>query len=364
MALIVVDVSSVLHTGQNIPSTSKIYNGINLSGMNYLVSKIARHLNENDRVVLCFDRKHSKKFGSKYPYKSELEGYQSNRKTDMSIVLQNEMALDFFTRAGVPCLRHQSMTADDLVYNVVEWNRKYGPSGEIKVLTADYDLAHNVGYYEGKSIELLPANTNVNKITYMNFRYAIYPGEDLLLNTISAYKVFKGDASDNIKAMAKGDLYYKQYKDFLGKVDEKVGGLSSFELRERKYLDMFLNFVAKRDNWNDELVKTYQSRANVIYPKDIKDVPNFEIDEDIFKGALMSMINKQEFVDLMYLSGSKVKPAYLRKELRNGFTTTSRDLWNEYLEEYQSGRFQATLTAPARTPKFESISFTGREVIE
>lgn len=369
MALVVVDVSAVLHTGAGLTSSTARYNGVDISGLRYLVNKVVGHLTNNDRIFLCFDRKHSKKFGSKYPYKTELEGYKSNRKVDMSIVLQNELAFEFFTRAGIPCLRHENreLEADDLIYNVVEWNRVRMKSGEINVLTADYDLAHNVGYSNGISIQLLPANSNINKINYLNFRTAIYPGVELMLNTISAYKVFHGDNSDNIKAMPSASRYYKEYVAFLKQLQEATNNYSSYAIRQRNYLELFLKHLQKEEGWGDEMMNTYNARISRIFPKLIGEVDkSYDVDKVDYSGVLLTRVERQSLVDLIYLSDAAHRPTYLSKELRNGYTKTSLELWNNYINDYASGKFQASLVRPTRTQDSSKRSFVfeGRGVIE
>lgn len=122
-----------------------------------------------------------------------LPTYKGTRKSDPAIkeaIADTKVKLQ---EAGIPCLEHPDLEADDIIYNLVQLNEKQKSPREIIVVSADKDLHHSVGKYS-------------SLIKSLTETYTVQPGmshvqEDIPKSKWIAYKSIVGDSSDCISGV-------------------------------------------------------------------------------------------------------------------------------------------------------------------
>lgn len=251
------DVSSYVYTGMNSP-TYKNYKqqGYPMGGVKYLLKYITHYLTQRVDLVLAFDSRSFRK--DIWPeYKAG-----RSRSLGYSVASQLEFVYDALLEANFVCHKVDGMEADDVIHSVVEDNR--GEYITITMVSSDIDLAHNVDeqcFFEA-------VNSNVNNVSYLNFRDNVVRGKNIYLNTVTAYKLFFGCSSDNISAFEgsiKNEDLYQGFYEFLCKMPKYSVKIS----RHPRAMELYLDGLGLPQ---DEL-EVLKKRMAVVYPKKIDGLP-------------------------------------------------------------------------------------------
>lgn len=285
------DASGFIYTGYMSGGYSRggrdVIEGYPVTGVRYLLKSICSSLAQRRDIVLCFD---SKLDGNKYTNTD----YKAGRPKIHAVYSQMDFAYTMLSDCGVICLKAPRQEADNLIYNTVEENKdKYDI---IRIFTTDYDIAHNVM----SNVTMYGANSKTNIVTKDNFHSSIVPGEYIHWNSISAYKVFNGDKSDNIKPFTseQGVSGHELYPDFIKVISSILNAQQGtdtedhIEFRSPDLLKGYLGTQKHRLTDND--IKKLNSRINLVFPEK----------NNLFDYSLVSNVtnvNMDKFLDLIIM---------------------------------------------------------------
>lgn len=203
--LYIFDVSGVVYYGTT-GAMSYVYKGMQVGGIKALTGRLTAALAEHADVLLAFDSRSFRK--------DLLEVYKGDRIPNRYVGAQLDLLLEMLEKAGIPCYKFDGYEADDIIsWAVKEFRSSYE---NICIYSNDFDIAHNVQ----NRVYLKPIDNKSNIVTYKNFMYAVSRKEDIMFNTINAYKVFCGCSSDRIPAIKVSEHYtpisiYKRFCRFL-----------------------------------------------------------------------------------------------------------------------------------------------------
>ncbi|GHU53006.1 hypothetical protein AGMMS49975_10040 [Clostridia bacterium] len=295
MRLNIYDASWLLHYGaSSVKYKDYSYCGYPMGGIKYLCKHLVFDLFKENPFVVCFDSKTDKS--------SILPGYKGNRSHEAHIVSQSQFAYNMLMKCGISCMRQDGYEADDLAASAVaRFRRDYS---EIVIVSNDHDLAHNV--FQHVRVEATSAGGA--DISANNFVMAANKSP-VIFNTISAFKVFTGDASDGIPGFRSegGKSGKKLYSDFVRYGEEVIPNKDTkpFNFSRRDFLEYFLetlDYLTEKDR------EGLAQRIAVIFPRISKDVPApTEIDNvDIPQlQKLLSVLNDD--VELQRLKLPKIR---------------------------------------------------------
>lgn len=261
MEIHVLDVYGFLHTADSVrPLNTESVRGVPVGGIHYIMRKICAELLIGNSVVCCFDGKGTS------DQNRLLAGYKANRKRNPNVAIQADLLYDILRECNVPCYRGFG-EADDHIYSIVEqFKPTINKFDYILLHTSDYDICHNVD--EGQ-VKLLSVNNNTNNVSYSTFSDVLFDkstGFPIKFNTISAYKVFCGDSSDNIKALKnsprKGLDLYKGYLEIFGN--------KFFPSHVTRNKDLLISYIKEISKGNPKLEEELLIRVETIYPKDLR----------------------------------------------------------------------------------------------
>jgi hypothetical protein len=243
----------VNYGGKSARHKNYAFSGYPLGGVRYLVAHVVDALATCGDAIVCFDRKTNRS--------AMLPGYKAGRPHEAYIASQCEYAYSALMRCGVSCTRHDGYEADDLIASVI--SRYAGDYSEVVIVSNDRDLAHNVFSH----ISLHATSADGIDIHPDNFMYTAQPGETVLYNTISAWKVFCGDHSDHIPVFktssgVSGRALYMQYASFVNNlaVDD---GKRPYVASTKELLNYFIQTLDLSANDMSVL----SSRVSVIFPR-------------------------------------------------------------------------------------------------
>jgi hypothetical protein len=225
------DVSPYIYTGMTTDKYADFnIQGFPMGGIKYFLNAFgATSLRGGGDFAFFFD--------SSTDRKSLLPSYKSGRNSNPAVYAQLDFLYDYLMSIGIPCYKVDGFEADDLIFSAVEYNRdKYSA---MKVFSADKDLMHNVD----RAVRFEAVNSNVNSVTAMNFSEAVIRGKSILLNTLSAHKVFCGDTSDKVPALPeRGEQLYNRFCTFLTE-NSPNGYVDPALARHVQALQIFLNAI-------------------------------------------------------------------------------------------------------------------------
>lgn len=228
--LSVFDVSPFVYVGEyGYKNYQRVAEGsMPCNGILYLLKNLTADLVLYRDVALCFDSRSFRK--------DRCESYKSSRKPNNVINAQLDLLFELLPKAGIACFKKDGLEADDLIYNIIEKNKNNFSRKDI--LGTDYDLTHNI---VDSSTEFVSISTNVHSINKETFPYLTVKDRYIEPNTITAYKVFCGDNSDEYKGFVSQDgkitgsfLYNKFCSIFKSK------GVTPDDFRQRKLLEYFI----------------------------------------------------------------------------------------------------------------------------
>lgn len=264
------DASAYVYTAMNEASAETSYSnktvqGYPVGGVMYLFKYILQPLMNLSDVLVLFD--------SRTDRKDHMPDYKAGRKGNHSVQSQLEYCYEKLLHCGIPAAKIDGFEADDLIYSAVQQN--VGSYSRISIYGADYDLAHNVNL----SVDLQPANRNVNLINVNNFKTAVQRGKNVMINTISAFKVFHGDSSDGIPSFTTQsgltpDQLYTKYCEFLNNLFANKGFPANYIdiTRDAKTFKVFLrDELLHKGIITAEEAKDLLTRVYVIYPRMVPD---------------------------------------------------------------------------------------------
>jgi len=326
MRLKIYDAMWLIHFGANsVKYKDFCYAGYPLGGTKFLVKHIVDDLWRHDRVVVCFDSKTNKN--------SILAGYKSNRPHSAHIVSQAIFAHNMLLKCGVTAIKREGLEADDLIASVISKYRN--EFKDITIVSNDKDTAHNVF----KQIKVQAGTSGGIDIEAGNFSVAAAK-TPVYYNTLSAYKVLTGDASDTILAFKSdcGKNGREIYKDYVMFVEKNVPNNDSkpFIASKKEIFEYFLKaqkYLSSRDR--DEL----QARASVVFPTivDIWESPSDYNDLSLIDlSRILSVLN-----DDIALEQIKMKKIKLSVAEFNDFKSAAQML--------KSGAFAAENDCPVYT---------------
>jgi hypothetical protein len=169
-------------------------------------------------------------------------------------------------RLGVPCYREKDYEADDLIYSAVEHLRK--EYRQVTVAGSDYDLTHNVI----PGVSFRGVSSLVNSCSVMNFQHSVSPTHKVLLNTISAYKVFTGCNSDKIPAVASSISGIKLYDLFCDTIWSSVPEGQVLNVEEVRKKEVLLSFLDRIEPaLGKDVIDAYRKNASIVFPREYKD---------------------------------------------------------------------------------------------
>jgi hypothetical protein len=320
------DVSAYIYTGMN----SSAYFGYNVKGypvggMKYFVRHFTPVLMSMSDFAVMFDSGSFRK--------NIMSSYKSGRGSFHEVYSQLEILYQMLMKANIPCYKVDGYEADDLIFSAVE---KSGDYSSIVIHSADYDVTHNVD--ERVSFEAV--NSNVNNVNLGNFTYSVKKGVKLLPNTISAYKVFTGDVSDNIPNFVsetgiKGVELYERFCEYL---KEKLKPYSVKVSKDKRALLIFLNDI--RSELTESDMKNLKDRIEVVYPRfvdfDFKPVNRSSVDFNQY-AKLLSLCNERQGLDILNKS-------YV------DLTSEEVEFFTKKAKELRTGEFAADRALDLRTP--------------
>lgn len=370
MNLVVLDAYSIICTGGYLRNNVRTFQRMPVAGLSYFMGYVARELGAMKEVVVCFDFKGEKHFGTNRQRRTELTGYKSNRSIDNSVLAQCRLAYELCEMAGIRCFKTPTMEADSVVYNVVNLCRRSQQYSGIEVHSGDYDLVHNVLYDVGTrtNVFFVGVNSNVNNISHMNFMTGIYPGVRILPNTISAYKTFTFDRSDRIKAFPRGQQLYAEFVNTIQGFAEKGNDAFLDPLRNRDK-NFFLTYCKGLvgDSIGEEEYRLLERRANTIFPKEFSQYPSLAgLTAETFMGCHIRKINRGTFASILKACDSPVRPADMLKEFSNPIEGKVVEAFKQAANDLISGRFSAVTPRPMTSSNLqcEDLDVGARSVVE
>jgi hypothetical protein len=252
--LAVFDVSAYVHTGMN----SDLYanytvQGFPMGGIKYFLKYMLLNLVNMSDVIVAFDDRSFRK--------DLLPDYKAGRGgANHSVNAQLEFLRENLLLCGIPAYKVYNLEADDLIFSAVEKNR--ANYNRIGVFSSDYDVCHNVD----ENVYFEAVNSNVNNVTFRNFSSSVERGEEIMLNTLSAYKTFCGCNSDKVppfrSAKHKGIDLYKAYCQFLRE------GLNPYLVNVSRSKEAFLMFLDRIAGvLTDKEMEELRVRVEVCFPR-------------------------------------------------------------------------------------------------
>lgn len=335
--LSLLDVSAYIYTGMNSSTYSNYkVQGYPVGGIKYFVRHFTPLLvGMNDFAVM---------FDSSSFRKGLMPGYKSGRTGSHEVSSQLETLYGLLMRANIPCYKQKGYEADDLIFTAVEKSRDYN---SIVVHSADYDITHNVD----EIVSFEAVNGNVNNVNLGNFMYSVKKGVKILPGTISPYKVFTGDTSDNIPTFfsetgIKGSVLYQRFCDYL---QENVKPYNIKVARDKRALLVFLNSIKSELTQND--LNELSTRIEVVYPA--------MVDMD-FKPANRTAVDLGEYAKILSICGEMQG---LRLIGRQKYEMTSDDIetFSRKARELRTGEFAADRAMDIRTPDINAEVINMRE---
>lgn len=313
-ALTIFDVSPFIYTGENITYKYSRKKQFPIKGLNYFLKYLAATLATYDDVLICFD---SKSFRKSIDSK-----YKSNRTPNPDVYAQLELLYTFLPKFGFCCLKQDGAEADDLIFTCVEkYKDKYS---RINIYSADYDIAHNVS----DNVNLLAVNSNTMDIKVESFQSIL----KVPYNTITAYKLFNGDKSDNIPSL--GSVASSLFEIYLF-VIQKMNYNQDYS-KTREFMEDLLNHIYP-NYLDDSDIEIIRKRLDLVYPKMIDVGYNFQpsnintIDLSGFTSFLNSLDNTVALKSLRseQQSYNKELESYLKivgESLNKGFYSIDNNL--------------------------------------
>ena len=257
--LSVYDVSAYVYAGMsNSNYENRKFINYPVGGIQYLMKYVVSDLKAGKFVALAFDSRSFRK--------DLMKEYKAGRVPDYRVYSQLEFLYEYLNKCGIACYKKQGYEADDLIYNIVNQNK--ANHLQTIIYGTDYDLTHNV---DERRVRFGAATNIVNSISPINFATSIVKGELIFFNTISAYKVFVGDHSDNIPAFksARGLTGKALYNKFVQLITKSSKPLTSEQTKSRtllewyiKQLDSILFDVDKQE---------LKRRMDIVFPVELND---------------------------------------------------------------------------------------------
>lgn len=186
--LVLIDANPFLHVGANAKHTSdKRVLKFPVGGIEYLMNYTIKQVMKQFDIILFFD--------SKTDRKEIMPEYKSNRIENPEVSIQRKSLLELLGRCGFQVEKHDGFESDDLIHWAVKQN--YNNYDSIIIATNDADLSCNIDAV-GR-VQIKSPSTIAPDINRMNYTSAVNRDNAIQYNTITPYKVFYGDKSDNIK---------------------------------------------------------------------------------------------------------------------------------------------------------------------
>lgn len=283
--LAIFDVSPFIYKGYHMPgfSTERMYT-FPIKGVHYLMRYISKELKFNNDVALCFD---SRSFRKKI-----LKEYKAHRTPNVEIYAQIDFVYKYLKQCGFVCYKQDQYEADDFIFNVAFAN--VGRYNTVKIYGVDYDLAHNVDEY-GVVFESI--SNQVCSIDRNNFSAILGKDEEVLFNTVTAYKVLTGDSSDNVKSFIseKGHRGIDIYRMYVDLIKEQCADQNSYYIKSRDLLEYFLGAI---DAFTENDRKELNKRMDIFYPAVISKDEN-GLEYDYTQVSNKNNININAFIKLL-----------------------------------------------------------------
>lgn len=299
-ALQIYDVSGLVHCGHKAPNYDTRYaHNFPVGGMQYLMKHVVSDLMSYKDVILTFDGRNNFR-------KALYKGYKLGRPANKQVWAQLDLLKQILPKCGIRCIEKDTLEADDLVFNVTEANDGQWDYQQIEILGVDYDLTHNItdGHIAFHSV-----SSQVNCVNWYDFPTAMYPNEEIIHNTIAAYKIFCGDNSDKIPTfVAQGSGYdgkalYAQYKKL---IKSQAGKLSIKQIRSEKLLRLYITQLGGLLNDTDRI--ELDRRIKLVYPVIVTDI-------DFKKVTSKDDIVMDSLVDFLSAIGDRTSLKTLKKTI-------------------------------------------------
>lgn len=265
MKVAVFDAYPYLYSGEFVSDWS--IQGLPLGGFRHLMDKVLYESLRGYSCIVVFD--------PRVKIQTPNREYKAGRQPNMAIWAQAQMAEEYLERIGIATICEKGYEADDVICAIAdEMENQSDDYIETVIYTSDLDLAHCVS----PSVRLMPATSAGKSINVSNFSIICSTASQIVYyNTISAYKVFNGCHSDNIKGMKNGYELYERYKQYL---TNDLGLLESHELREVYYIYKFAAEVLVPEfGFDNDSISEFIKRVDLVYPREFKNPYNVTFKE-------------------------------------------------------------------------------------
>jgi hypothetical protein len=312
------DVSAYVYTGMRSERYKNFkVQGFPFGGVQYFLKFLTLNVSNLHEIIVCFD--------SKTDNKKLLEGYKGNRgPVDYEVQAQLEFLYKSLLRCNIPAYKEEGFEADDLIFSSVEQNRD--TSAKISLYSADYDICHNVDH----NVYFEAINSRVNNVSPNNFVNSVVRGQDIMLNTISANKVFCGDSSDRIKPFNSrkytGMQLYKMFCD-------KLRGIQNLTIASTRDPRMISTFIVQMaGDFTSEEIAELVNRIKVVYPT--------YCDKHKFVGLSQSKFDLDELAKLLTLCNDDPGLKQISKK-RVNISDEEKEIFRKMGRDLQSGVYAA-----------------------
>lgn len=292
--------------------------GFKIGGLQYLMKFVSLDLSVGKDVVLCFDSRSFRK--------DLLQSYKASRTPNHEVFAQLKLAYDLLPKCGIVCYKKDGYEADDLIYNIVQAQKKN--YYKIRIYGSDYDLAHNV---DERTVTFESMSSQVNSIDCRNFSTSIEVGKRIMFNTITAYKILFGDKSDEYKAFVstKGiqpSFLYTKFQEMLkAQPTYPPAEITS----SRRTFEAFVNWI--KPILSNEDLEELKLRMGIAFPAEIHDM-------DFSQVTSLASINKDSMASFLALTRDTTSCKSLRLPVL-GLTEQQQKYLSSLSHQLKTGEF-------------------------
>lgn len=329
--LFLYDVSGLVYIGNYVkPRRSDVISerlgGLPVGGVKHAISKILGNKRDENHLVAVFDSRTDKRENN--------PEYKGQRTFHPEIFVQQEMLKQILPALGVATICVNNYEADDLFYSIVEDELENKRYGGVYLCTDDSDIS---GAIRAPRIARMGLTKKSPFITQSNYVTLVKSGKTIPYNTVLAYHMFCGKPSNNIHALTGGGAkLYRDYCDFCNR-ENVIPELRSTEV----CMKCWVRDAYTRGRISIETVKEISSRLPIIYPRILKELPDYHTTNVDKKLAT-------EYLSILYEPQAAVMLGVSTVDI-NMLERTKLDSW---ISLYRSGVVSVDNGVPADTSYF------------
>lgn len=260
--LCVIDVSAVVHTGENSPLyQNRTSFGYPVGGIHFFMSQLLVAYYESNDIILCFDSPN---------FRSKLQtSYKSGRSRNAAAISEIEALYENLQYCGFPCYKQDGYEADDIIEWVVEQNWKRYTN--IIIVGNDKDLCHSLR----PNVIFRACRSDMNLVRRASFPDAVIKGAYIPFNMVSIYKCLCGCQSDSVPVFRLEDgrsgseLYTQCVTDY-----EQIGITDDYY--KTTSVQIFKAWAASKANFSATDMENLDVRIQLIFPAECPEGLTFE----------------------------------------------------------------------------------------